>query len=161
MNKVIIIGCPGSGKSTFSKELQNKTGLPLFHLDMLFWNKDKTHVTREVFDQRLADILKQDNWIIDGNYGRTLEMRLNACDTVFLLDFPVDICLSGVNARIGKPRDDMPWVEQEFDEEFKNWIIDFPQNELPHIYSLLNKYSNKNIIIFNSHKQINEYLKGI
>ena len=159
MNKVIIIGCPGSGKSTFSKELQTKTGMPLFHLDMLFWNVDKTHVTREVFDQRLADILKQDSWIIDGNYGRTLETRLKECDTVFLLDFPVDICLSGVNARIGKPRDDMPWVEQEFDKEFKKWIIDFPNNELPYIYTLLEKYKHKHLIIFKSHEQINEYLK--
>ena len=159
MNKVIIIGCPGSGKSTFSKELQTKTGMPLFHLDMLFWNADKTHVTREVFDQRLAVILKQDSWIIDGNYGRTLETRLKECDTVFLLDFPVDICLSGVNARIGKPRDDMPWVEQEFDKEFKKWIIDFPNNELPYIYTLLEKYKHKHLIIFKSHEQINEYLK--
>ena len=161
MNKIMIIGCPGSGKSTFSKALQAKTHLPLYHLDMFFWNADKTHVSREVFDERLNNILKQDAWIIDGNYGRTLEMRLKECDTVFLLDFPVAACLSGVTARIGKPRDDMPWVEQEFDEEFKKWILDFPNNELPHIYSLLNEYSNKNIIIFKSHEQINKYLKTL
>lgn len=159
MNKVIIIGCPGSGKSTFSRALQAKTGLPLYHLDMLFWNADKTHVAREIFDQRLAEVLRQDNWIIDGNYGRTLETRLKECDTVFLLDFPVDACLSGITARIGKSRDDMPWVEQEFDEEFKKWIVDFPKDELPHIYTLLEKYKHKNIIIFKSHEQIKEYLK--
>ncbi len=161
MNKIIIIGCPGSGKSTFSKALQKKINLPLYHLDMLFWNANKTHVTREVFDQRLAEILNTDSWIIDGNYGRTLETRLKACDTVFLLDFPTSICLSGVAARIGKPRDDMPWVEQEFDEEFKKWITDFPQNELLHIYSLLDKYSKKNIIILNSREQIKEFLNQI
>ncbi len=161
MKKVIIIGCPGAGKSTFSRALHKKTGLPLFHLDMLFWNKDKSHVTREVFDKRLDDILKQDDWIIDGNYGRTLETRLKSCDTVFLLDFPVDACLSGVNTRIGKPRDDMPWIEQEFDKDFKQWIINFPAKELPCIYSLLEKYKEKNIIIFKSHNEIIDYLDKI
>ncbi len=158
MNKIIIIGCPGSGKSTFSKILQSKTGLQLFHLDMLFWNADKTHITREEFDKRLDNVLKLNNWIIDGNYSRTLEKRINACDTIFLLDLPVDDCLLGVNARIGKTRTDMPWIENEFDEEFKNWIIDFPNNELPRIYSLLQKQRNKNIIIFKSHDEINTYL---
>lgn len=160
MKKVIIIGCPGAGKSTFSRALHKKTGLPLFHLDMLFWNEDKSHVSREVFDKRLDDILKQDDWIIDGNYGRTLETRLKSCDTVFILDFPVDACLSGVNTRIGKPRDDMPWIEQELDTQFKQWIIDFPKNELPHIYSLLKKYD-KDIYIFKSRHEINDYLNLI
>lgn len=161
MNKVIIIGCPGAGKSTFAKALQQKTSLPLFHLDMLFWNKDKTHVSREVFDHRLDNVLLQENWIIDGNYGRTLEKRLKMCDTVFLLDFPVDICLNGVRSRIGKTRDDMPWIEQEFDQEFRQWIIDFPKNELPHIYALLKKHNEKNVFIFKSHNDTQNYLNEL
>lgn len=161
MQKVMVIGCPGAGKSTFSRVLRDKIGLPLFYLDMLFWNADKTNISREEFDQKLSDILKQDKWIIDGNYGRTLEMRLRECDTVFLLDFPVSVCLSGVESRIGKPREDMPWIEQEFDAEFKEWIIDFPKKELPHVYELLEKYNDKNIIIFKSHNEIDGYLESI
>lgn len=161
MKKVMIIGCPGAGKSTFSRKLQEKTGLPLFHLDMLFWNSDKTHVSREEFDKKLDDVLKLDSWIIDGNYGRTLEVRLKKCDFVFLFDFSVETCLNGVNARIGKPRSDMPWIEQEFDEEFKNWIVNFPNRELPHIYSLIEKYGNKNIVVFKTHDQVNDFLKGL
>ena len=161
MQKIIIIGCPGAGKSTFSRALQGKTGLPLIHLDMLFWNADKTNVSREEFDQKLSRILKQDKWIIDGNYGRTLEMRLQECDTVFLLDFPVSVCLSGVESRIGKPREDMPWTEQEFDEEFKEWIKDFPKKELPHVYKLLGEYKDKNIVVFKSHNEINSYLEEL
>ena len=158
MQKIIVIGCPGAGKSTFSRALQGKTDLPPYHLDMLFWNADKTNVSREEFDQKLTRILKQDKWIIDGNYGRTLEMRLKECDTVFLLDFPVSRCLSGVESRIGKPREDMPWIEQEFDAKFKDWIINFPKKELPIVYSLLEKYKDKNIVIFKSHEEIYDFL---
>lgn len=57
-------------------------------------------------------------------------MRLETCDTVFLLDFPVDVYLAGAQSRIGKKREDMPWVETEFDKEFRQWILDFPQNEM-------------------------------
>ena len=76
MNKAIIIGCPGSGKSTFSRALHKKTKLPLYHLDMLYWNSDRTTVSKEVFRERLQSVLVLDKWIIDGNYGSTIEMRL-------------------------------------------------------------------------------------
>ena len=112
MRKVIIIGCPGSGKSTFARALQDKTGLPLFHLDIMYWNADRTVVSREVFRERLNTVLQQERWIIDGNYGSTMELRMEACDTVFFLDYPLEICLSGVAARKGRPRSDMPWEER-------------------------------------------------
>ena len=110
MKKAIVIGCPGSGKSTFSRALHEKTYLPLFHLDMMYWNADKTTVEKSVFLQRLSEVLAQDTWIIDGNYGSTMEMRLKECDTVFFLDFPYEVCLDGLLKRRGKPRTDMPWV---------------------------------------------------
>ena len=86
MQKVIVIGCPGSGKSTFSRALHNITGVSLYHLDMLYWNADRTTVSKEVFRARLAEIIAKDSWIIDGNYGSTLELRMQACDTVVFLD---------------------------------------------------------------------------
>lgn len=153
MKKIMVIGSPGAGKSTFARKLQEKTNFPLYYLDMLWHKADKTNVSQEEFDARLGEILQKDAWIIDGNYQRTLEMRLQACDTVFLLDFPPEICLAGVKSRIGKPREDMPWIETEFDAEFKQWILDFPTNQLPQIYALLEEYTeNKEIIIFKSRK---------
>ena len=87
-------------------------------------------------------------------------MRLQACDTVFLLDFPVEVCLSGVESRIGKKRVDMPWIETEFDEEFKQWILDFPNIRLPQIYARLEKYKDdKEIIIFKSRKVADAYFE--
>ena len=99
MKKVIIIGCCGSGKSTFARQLHACTGIPLFHLDQLNWNADKTTVEKEVFLKRVQDVIQKDSWIIDGNYGSSMEMRMQACDTVFFLDYPVDICIQGIHER--------------------------------------------------------------
>lgn len=118
MLKIIIIGSPGAGKSTFSRKLRDITNLPLYYLDMLWHKPDKTNISREEFNIQLDKIIKKDRWIIDGNYQRTLEIRIKKCDTIFLLDYPVELCLSGVQARIGKKREDMCWIESEFDEEF-------------------------------------------
>ena len=161
MNKIIVIGCPGAGKSTFSRKLRDKLSLPLHYLDMLWHKPDKTNYTREEFDEKLSLILKTDKWIIDGNYNRTLEMRLSACDTVFLLDFPTEVCLQGVESRIGIKREEMPWVEEEFDSEFKEWIINFANDKLPYIYELLEKYNDKNIIIFKSREDSNRSLSEL
>lgn len=100
--KAIIIGCPGAGKRTFARKLSDKTHLPLYYLDMLWHKPDRTTVDRNIFDEKLKEIILKDKWIIDGNYGRTLEMRIQACEAIFLLDFPVEECLSGAKSRIGK-----------------------------------------------------------
>ncbi len=160
MERVIIIGCPGSGKSTFARKLQSYTGLPLIYLDMLFWNQDKTTVSREEFDKRLEAVLKTECWIIDGNYSRTLEARLKNCDTVFFLDLPTEVCLAGVKERMGKPRPDMPWVETEQDSEFIEYIKDFAVTHRPKILSLLEKCDDKSVFVLHSHEEINNYLSN-
>ncbi len=162
MNRIIVIGCPGSGKSTFARALQRKTGLPLHHLDLLWHKPDRTTVSREEFDRRLAQIVGGDRWIIDGNYQRTIAVRLQACDTVFLFDLPVEVCLSGAQARIGRKREDLPWVETELDEEFRQWIIDFPTQKLPHLYAALEPYrSSKSITVFHSRAEADAYLQTL
>ena len=140
MKRVIVIGSPGAGKSTFARKLKKKTGLPLYYLDLIWHKPDRTTVSEEVFDGRLAEILKEDSWIIDGNYFRTLSLRLASCDTVFLLDYPLELCLAGAQSRIGAIREDLPWVEEAFDEEFRQSIIDFSAVTLPQIYQLLEQY---------------------
>ena len=158
MKRVLVIGCPGSGKSTFARKLQQKTKLPLYYLDMLWHKSDKTNVTREEFDESLAEILNRDEWIIDGNYSRTMDARLQKCDTVFLFDLPTEVCISGVEARIGTKREDMPWVEQEFDPEFKQFILDFKTERLPRLYELLNANPDKKIHIFKSRISADEFI---
>ena len=160
MKKVIVIGCPGSGKSTVSRALHNKTGIPLYHLDMMYWNADKTTVEKSVFLERLSAVLEKDEWIIDGNYGSTMELRMAACDMVIFLDYPLDVCLDGIRERRGKPRNDMPWIETEEDAEFIEFIKNYNEQQKPKVLELLEKYSDKNIIILESREQADAFLNG-
>ena len=162
MKKVIVIGCPGSGKSTFSKSLHKITKIPLFHLDMIFWNADKTTVEKPVFLDRLLKIIQNDKWIIDGNYGSTIELRMQACDTVIFLDYPLDICLNGVKERKGKERSDMPWIEtNEDDTEFIEFIKNYNSHSRPKVMELLDRYSHKDIFIFSTRVQAEDFLTKI
>ena len=158
MERAIVIGCPGGGKSTFARALAQKTGLPLYYLDMMYWNADKTTVERELFLARLAYAMEKDHWIIDGNYVSTMEMRLEKCDAVFFLDYPRGLCLAGVEARMGKPRPDMPWTETEWDVEFRQYINDFAEKTRPKILALLEKYAEKEIHIFRTRAEAAEFL---
>jgi len=160
MKRVLVIGSPGAGKSTFARKLRERTGLPLYYLDQIWHCSDGSHLSEKEFDDRLDELLKQERWIIDGNYSRTLVRRLAACDTVFLLDYPTDLCLLGAASRIGRKREDLPWIEQEFDAEFKQHIINFPQKRLPQIYQLLQSIrEEKAVIIFKTREEANNYLK--
>ena len=161
MKRIIVIGCPGSGKSTFSRELNRITDIPLYYLDMMYWNSDRTTVEKSVFIERLADTINKDEWIIDGNYGSTMELRMQACDTVIFLDYPLDVCLDGIRERIGKERPDMPWVEYEEDHEFTEFIKSYNSQSRPKVMELLAKYSNKEIHIFKSRNEADEFLNKI
>lgn len=162
MKKTIVIGCPGSGKTTFAEKLRDATGLPLFYLDAIWHKPDRTHISREEYDERLSEILQLSKWIIDGNYSRTLEPRIKASDTVFLFDLPTEICIEGATSRLGKSRYDIPWIDTELDPKFKKEIEEFPPKTLPRIYDLLDMHKeNKQIIVFKSRLQADEYLKGI
>lgn len=163
MKRIVVIGCPGSGKSTFSKALSAQTGIPLFHLDMMFWNADRTTVNKTVFRRRMENVMKLDEWIIDGNYQSTIEMRLQECDTVFFLDYSLDTCLDGVRSRRGKARTDMPWMEKENEEdaEFIEFIKKYRSESRPVVMELLKKYENKKIHIFRERREAEQFLSRL
>ncbi len=157
MRRVLVIGCPGAEKSTFSRRLSAKSGLPLYYLDMIWHKSDRTNISQDEFDIYLEKILQTGEWILDGNYMRTMPRRLQECDTVFFFDIPVDVCLSGVRNRLGRPRADMPWIDTEIDPEFKKWILDFPTEQAPLIRKLLDSFKG-DIFRFKSRDEADAYI---
>jgi hypothetical protein len=88
-------------------------------------------------------------------------MRLKECDTVFLFDLPTEVCIQGARERLGTPRYDLPWVEKKVDPLFEDFIKEFSVKSLPKIYRLIEKYkSEKNVVIFKSREETEEYLKN-
>lgn len=162
----MIIGSPGAGKSTFARKLSTIIQVPIYHLDRCFWNEDKTSVDSETFDHRLGKLLEMEQWIIDGNYHRTIPLRLLHCDTVCYLDYSVDLCLQSVIDRRGKKRPDLPWVELEdlndpdF-QEFLQYIRDYPKKQRPRINMWLNLHDSAKIYRFSNRDEANEFLEEI
>ena len=169
MERVLIIGNSGSGKTTFAKKLASKTGLPLVHLDKLFWHGNWEQVTKENFDSALQNELDKERWIIDGNFSRTLPHRMKYCDTVFYFDLPTSCCLFGAVMRLiknyGKSREDMGGsCPERFDSNANahlKGIINFNRIKRKSLYELLNKQAGKTVIIFKNRRQVNKYLKAL
>lgn len=164
MKRVLVIGGNGSGKSTFSKKLGEKTGLPVVHLDKIFWCGNWEYVSREEFDILLNAELEKEEWIIDGNFERTLEKRIQFCDTVFYFDFSTVQCLLGVTERViknyGKTRENMGEnCPERFDFEFYKAIFRFNRKNRPRTKALLEKYKPETIV-FKNRKQAEKYLKS-
>ena len=160
MKRIVVIGCPGAGKSTFSRKLAAKTGLPLHYLDMIWHRADRTVIGREEFDLQLGRLVKEDEWIIDGNYARTLPVRLAHCDTVVFFDLPSEICIEGAKSRLGQERVDMPWTDDELDPEFLQWIVDFSRDVVPEINRHLKNYD-KTIIRFHSREEADVFISAL
>ena len=161
MKRVAVIGCPSGGKSTFARRLQQITGLPLVHLDNVWWKPDRTHIPREAFDAALEQILAEDEWIVDGNYSRTLEPRIRACDTVVFLDYDEQTCIDGLNERLGRARPDMPWTEDTLDPELVALVKRFRTEERPTTCAILERYADRRILIFHTRAEADRWLDRI
>ncbi len=169
MKKAIIIGCPGSGKSTFAKELAKKTDLPLIHLDKIRHLDNWQAISDNEFDEKLKTVLESEQWIIDGNYNRTIKMRLEYCDTVFYLNFSTLLCLWSVIKRTiqnyGKVRDDVGGnCVEKFDKqkvEFYWLILNFNRKHRKKYLQMLENTENVNVVIFKSRREVNKYLENL
>ncbi|MFN5903358.1 MAG: topology modulation protein [Novosphingobium sp.] len=133
MQRVLVIGSPGAGKSTLSHRLAACTGLPLFHLDQMFWQPGWVERDRDEGCAELAEVLAGDHWIIDGNYGSTLPMRVARADTVVWLDYSTWLCLGRVFKRWwqyrGRARPDMTeGCPENLNLEFLLYVLMFRGN---------------------------------
>ena len=157
--RILIIGCPGSGKSYLSIELSKKTKIPCFHIDNLYWNQDKTHIERDELIKKYQDIFCLDEFILEGNYQATLEYRVQYADTIIYLDFSLDDCIKGIRKRTNQSRSDIPWIQNEEDgEQLIAWIKEFDVREKPVITSILSGFKGE-IITLHNKEEVNEYLK--
>lgn len=134
--RILIVGCGGAGKSTLARQLGQKTGLPVVHLDRLWWLPGWVERDRAEFDALLAAEMNRPGWIIDGNYSRTFAWRLQRADLCLYLDFDVQTCLQGTRDRWqeykGRTRPDMTdGCPERMDEEFEGWIRAFNTNTRP------------------------------
>ncbi len=166
MERVMIIGCGGSGKSTLARKLGEKTGLPVVHLDKLFWKPGWVSLSREEFDKVHQAAIAEENWIIDGNFNRTIPERLARCDTVIYLDFNRFICLMGVAKRVlttyGTVRPDMgEGCPERVDLEFLKWVWNFNKNKRRLYYELLTAAQDKQVYIFRSRREVSAFLAKI
>ena len=166
MERILIIGCPGAGKTTLALALKEKLGLPLVHLDQLWWKGNWENVTREEFDSRLAMALNMDRWIIDGNYSRTIEMRLQRCDTIIYLDFDRWQCLWGMFQRVicnyGKHRPDMGGnCRERFDWEFVKWIWNFNDQNRVRNYTWIAQAKHAKAIVLKNRKEVKRFLETL
>ena len=156
--KIIVVGSSGSGKSTFARRLHERTGLPLVHLDLIWWRPDATNISREEFDTALDKVLASDAWIIDGLYTRTLERRFAACDTCIFLDLPEEECLRGIEQRVGTKRPDIPWVEERVEPELVELVRDFHARKRATLLELFAQHPEKQVITFTSRAQADAWL---
>lgn len=166
MERVVILGCSGSGKSTLARALGEKTGLPVVHGDKLFWHSGWVESTKAEIDAKLLAAANGDEWIIDGNYMRTLPGRLERCDTVIYLDLPRWVCLFSVFKRfitsVGTVRPDMgEGCPEKIDWEFLTWIWNFNKTKRQRIYDMLSQYPSKDIRIFKSRKEVKAFLENL
>lgn len=165
--RILFIGCPASGKSTLSKQVKEITGLPLTHLDAVYHKANWKKIPKDEWEKKLADLLAGEEWILDGNYNRTMPLRFNRADTIVLLDYNTKICLERMLKRReefkGKKRDDVAEGCDERDNpEFTKLIENFRKEARPRIYKLLKEYKNgRSIIILKSPKATEKWLKKL
>lgn len=165
INKILVIGSAGSGKTTFSKLLGEKLNLPIIHLDKEYWKAGWVEPSHEEWAEKLENLLLNDKWIMDGNYASTLELRVEKADMIIFLDYNRFVCVNGVLKRVfknrKKQRDDLPdGCLDKLDFKFLKWVWDFPKKYRPRIIEILNT-SNKKIITLKTRKEAMAYLEKI
>lgn len=167
MKRILVIGSGGAGKSTFARRLHEATGLKLIHLDKVFWQPNWTEMPKDEWKKQVENLVKGDEWIMDGNFGGTMEMRVKACDTVIFLDMPRTLCIYRALKRVAAYRkttrpDMAEGCDEKFDLEFLSWIWNFSKTTKPKIEKLLEKYRNeKKIIRLKSKKEVESFFTNL
>ena len=167
LKRILVIGTGGSGKTTVARQLAERTGLPLVHLDVLYWRAGWQPTPADEWRVMVRQLVTADEWIIDGNYGGTLDLRLEACDTVVFLDIPRIACLWRVLKRqvryLGRVRPDLaPGCRERLSWEFLVWIWTYPTRRRGDILRRLAALdTEKRVVILRSSAGIDQFLASV
>jgi len=134
MRRILVVGSPGAGKSTFARRLGAKLGLPVIHLDFYFWQRGWQLPDMTVWRERLTALVAAPEWVMDGNYADTFDIRLPRADTMAWLDYPRGICMRRIILRVvkehGRTRADLPeGCPEQFDLELMRFVWSFPREQ--------------------------------
>lgn len=167
MQKILIIGSGGAGKSTLARELAKILNLDIIHLDAFYWQPGWVETAKHEWQNMVQDFIKRESWIMDGNYSNTLDLRLPVADTVIFLDFPRLLCLLRVIQRrwqyAGKSRSDMAsGCPERLTWDFLKFVWSYPVTRRPKILERLSNLApNQQLFILHNPKQVKEFLQEI
>jgi len=167
MQRVLVIGSGGAGKSAFACRLAEKTGLPLVHLDQLYWRPGWTEPSPDAWEALVRRRVAEPRWIMDGNYGGTLEQRLAACDTAIFLDLPRSVCVWRVIQRRiwfhGRSRPDMTaGCPEQLSLKYLWWILTYPERRRPGIIRRLKRLrQNQRALILLSTGEVERFVASL
>lgn len=163
MRRVLVIGCGGSGKTTLARQLAAKLGLPVVHLDKEFWRAGWVEPPAEEWEERVRRLAAADAWIMDGNYGGTMELRLQRADAVIFLDLATVNCLAPILSRYvrwrGKTRPDLPeGCPETIDLEFVRWVLSYRRTRRAGVLERLARFDGE-IVVLRSRRAARRYLQ--
>ena len=167
MNRILVIGAGGAGKTAFARRLAQCTGLPLIHLDALYWRPGWKPTPSAEWQARIEELIRADRWIMDGNYEGTLDVRLRACDTIVFLDRGRLVCVWRVFVRwiryVGRPRPELSdGCRERLTWEFLSWIWTYPSRRREGILRRLGSLKEqKRVVILRSGRAIEEFLDRV
>ena len=166
MKRVIVIGSGGAGKSTFSRELGEITGLPVVHLDKLHWKPNWTGTPKDEWEEVVHREIEKPEWIMDGNFGGTREMRMRAADTIIMLDLPRRVCMYRILKRTivyrKKTRPDMAeGCAERFDWEFITWVWNYRRDSRKRAFKELESQAGKSIVILRTRREVTKFLEAM
>jgi adenylate kinase family enzyme len=164
MKKVLVIGSGGAGKSTFANRLGELLNTEVIHLDQFYWRPGWVETPKSEWLETVERLVRQDSWIMDGNYSGSLEIRLAACDTVIFLDIARSVCVWRLLKRAvryrKKHRPDMAeGCAERFNLEFVRWVWNYSSRTKPKVLVRLKENAGrKRIVCLRSSSEVEKFL---
>lgn len=168
MQRVLVMGSSGSGKSTFARRLSDITGIPIVSIDALFWKPGWVESDREEFRHRMIEAAQQPRWIMDGNYTKAAgELRRELADTVIWFDLPRSACMIGILNRIvkgyGKVRPEMAEdCPERIDLKFFHYVWTYRRQQRPTLIAYFEGLRpDQSLVCFTARTQADDYLNAL